>query len=67
MELTLDPRAFPGVTHAERITVADDDLGAANTLADPDRVLPLRTEVAPGARLSVELPPVSWNLIRLTF
>ena len=40
--LTLDPRAFPGVARAERIVLADDDRGAANTAADPARVTPRR-------------------------
>lgn len=67
VNLTLDLRAFPAVARAERITVAEGDLGAANTAAEPDRVRPRRTEVPPAAPLSVVLPPVSWNVIRLTF
>ena len=66
--LTLDPRALAGVRAAERIVLADDDRGAANTAADPARVTPRREEVPvrPGEPLLVELPPVSWNVIRLT-
>jgi alpha-N-arabinofuranosidase len=65
--LTLDLRAFPGVARAERIVLADEDRGAANTAAEPDRVTPRRTEipVRPGEPLQIELPPVSWNVIRL--
>ncbi|MDN3358219.1 alpha-N-arabinofuranosidase [Actinomadura sp. DC4] len=66
--LTLDLRAFPGVTGAERIVLADEDRTAANTAAEPERVTPRRAElpVRPGEPLLVELPPVSWNVIRLS-
>ena len=43
--LGLDLRAFPGVTRAERITLAEDDRRAANTAAAPDRVRPRRAEI----------------------
>jgi alpha-N-arabinofuranosidase len=67
--LTLDPRALAGVRSAERIVLTDGDRSAANTAADPDRVTPRHEQVAvrPGEPLLVELPPVSWNVIRLTF
>jgi alpha-N-arabinofuranosidase len=66
--LTLDLRALPGVRAAERIVVSDTDTGAANTAAEPGRVTPRRGEVPvrAGEPLLVELPPVSWNVIRLT-
>ncbi len=66
--LTLDLRAFPGDWRAERIVLADDDRAAANTAAEPDRVVPRRAEIPlrAGEPLRVELPPVSWNVIRLT-
>jgi alpha-L-arabinofuranosidase len=66
--LTLDPRALAGVTDATRIVLADDDRTAVNTAEDPGRVTPRRESlpVRPGEPLLVELPPVSWNVIRLT-
>ncbi|MCO5973504.1 arabinosylfuranosidase ArfA [Actinoallomurus soli] len=66
--LTLDPRALPPVRNAERIVLADADRGAANTATAPGRVTPRRGEVPvrPGEPLLVELPPVSWNVLRLT-
>ena len=53
---------------AESWTLADDDLTATNTAADPDRVVPRPTghvEVTDGV-LRATLPPVSWSAIRLT-
>jgi DNA-binding IclR family transcriptional regulator len=47
--------------------LADDELGAANTLEDPNRVTPRSVEgtrVEDG-RLRAELPPRSWNVLRL--
>jgi alpha-L-arabinofuranosidase len=52
----------------EHLVLADDDHDAANTEAAPDRVVPRRvtgTRVAPDGTLEAELPPVSWNVIRL--
>jgi alpha-N-arabinofuranosidase len=44
----------------------DDDLYAANTLADPERVGVREAEASvDGDVLSVELPAVSWAAIRL--
>jgi alpha-N-arabinofuranosidase len=66
--LTLDPRALPEFTAAEHIVLADDDHDAVNTAAAPGRVLP-RLDPLPirtGEPLRAELPPVSWNVIRLT-
>jgi len=52
----------------EHRVLADPDMRASNTASDPDRVAP-----RPGAgvrldagRLSVELPPHSWNVVRLS-
>ena len=66
--LTVDLRAFPHVTAAERIVLSDADHGAVNSAEAPDRVVPRHAEVPvrAGEPLRVELPPVSWNVIRLT-
>jgi alpha-N-arabinofuranosidase len=52
---------------AEHVVLADDDPQAANTAEQPDRVLPRAVR---GARveagvLHAELPPRSWNVLRL--
>jgi alpha-L-arabinofuranosidase len=62
--LSLDMRAFPDLRRGERITLADRDHAAANTAAEPDRVTPRRGPLRPGE--GAELPPMSWNVLRLT-
>jgi alpha-N-arabinofuranosidase len=52
---------------AEHLVLADADPDAANTAAEPDRVLP---RTVTGARveageLLADLPPRSWNVLRL--
>jgi alpha-N-arabinofuranosidase len=57
-----------GLRVAESWTLADDDLTAANTEEQPDRVVPHpaeKAEVTDGV-LYATLPPVSWTAIRLT-
>ena len=53
---------------AESWTLADDDLTAANTEDNPDRVTPKPNETAwvEDGDLHATLPPVSWTAIRLT-
>ncbi|MFI6938626.1 alpha-N-arabinofuranosidase [Streptomyces sp. NPDC050418] len=66
LEATL--RGLPGGYRvAEHLVLADDDQDAVNTQAEPDRVLPRTTDASAVADnvLTVRLPPVSWNLIRL--
>jgi alpha-N-arabinofuranosidase len=67
LALTADLRQLGPVGRAEHRALADPDRHARNTLAEPDRVVP-RTLPAPtvdGGRLQAELPPLSWNVIRL--
>ncbi|MEV5322308.1 alpha-N-arabinofuranosidase [Streptomyces sp. NPDC052687] len=67
LTLTADLRAFPGARVAEHLLLHDADPTAANTAEQPDRVRPHpvgETEAGDGA-LTVELPPVSWSMIRL--
>ena len=51
----------------ETVAVWDDDLTAANTLADPERVRARTNDTARlvDGRLDVELPPVSWTAVSL--
>jgi alpha-N-arabinofuranosidase len=66
--LSVDLRAFPGAQLVEHLVLTDADLRATNTLHEPDRVTPQpgTGSVTDGTALAVALPPVSWNLIRLT-
>ena len=54
-------------TITETVAVWDDDLTAANTLAEPDRVRARTNDTArlAGGRLRIELPPVSWTAVAL--
>ncbi|MDG4825658.1 alpha-N-arabinofuranosidase [Asanoa sp. WMMD1127] len=69
-ELTLDvdARSLPELAVAEHVTLADDDPDAVNTAAAPDRVAPRRLDPpkVDGGRVQAVLPPLSWNMIRLT-
>jgi alpha-N-arabinofuranosidase len=60
-------RDLDGVRVAEHLVLADDDLGACNTAEDPDRVVPRAGTGAAvdGGVLAVELPPLSWSVLRL--
>jgi alpha-L-arabinofuranosidase len=75
IELTVDLSAFGSdLSVAESWTLTDDDVRAANTRDDPDRVtLRPTTEVPTGAVTTEEhgpviltLPRVSWTALRLT-
>ncbi len=51
----------------EHLVLADDDVGAANTAAHPDRVVPRTVQGAElqDGVLRAELAPRSWNVLRL--
>ena len=67
IELSADLRAFGDLRVAEHIVLHHDDVKAVNTEDAPDTVSP--AQGAPGTldggRLSVVLPRLSWNVIRL--
>jgi alpha-N-arabinofuranosidase len=65
--LDVDVRALPVSAVREALTLADDDRGARNTAEQPDRVVPRPNATAElvDGRLRVQLPPVSWSLLRL--
>ena len=68
VELTVALTGFgAGLRVAESWTLADDDLSAANTADQPDRVVPRPAEsvAVDGGVLRATLPPVSWTAIRL--
>jgi alpha-N-arabinofuranosidase len=60
-------RGLEGVEIEEHVVLADDDLDAANTAEEPDRVLPAagRGAVVADGVLAVNLPPRSWTVLRL--
>jgi alpha-N-arabinofuranosidase len=61
-------RDLDGVSVAEHLVLAGEDLDAANTAEAPDRVAPSQgtgASVEDGV-LRAELPPRSWNVLRLT-
>jgi len=65
--LEIDTRALAGITRAEAISLFDDDIHAANTLEDQERVTPkANTSVEIGdATVTITLPPVSWTALTL--
>jgi alpha-N-arabinofuranosidase len=66
LELVL--RELDGVELAEHIVLTDDDLDATNTPEHPDRVTPTPGPggTVEGGSLRAQLPPRSWNVLRLT-
>ncbi|HEX8508275.1 MAG TPA: alpha-L-arabinofuranosidase C-terminal domain-containing protein, partial [Propionibacteriaceae bacterium] len=64
--LEVNVRGLSGVRVSEAWTLADADPLAANTEAEPDRVVPRPVEAtATDGVLRVELPAVSWSCVRL--
>jgi alpha-L-arabinofuranosidase len=68
LPLTADLRSLGAMRIAEHSVLADDDRDARNTAEQPDRVVPRpgRDARLEERRLTVTLPPVSWNVLRLT-
>ncbi|MDQ1651096.1 MAG: alpha-L-arabinofuranosidase [Cryptosporangiaceae bacterium] len=67
LAVDIDLRACPSLTVARRVAVFDDDPDAVNSAAEPGRVTPrpLDGRGIDGGRVSVVLPPLSWNMVRL--
>jgi alpha-L-arabinofuranosidase len=67
LELTANVRGYAGLRLAQWMALRDGDLTACNTLAEPSRVIPVAREgaVCADGRLQANLPPASWNVIRL--
>ncbi|WP_159939988.1 MULTISPECIES: alpha-N-arabinofuranosidase [unclassified Nocardiopsis] len=68
LTLEADLRELDPSGVAEALTLADEDVYAANTMDDPDRVAPQPNKTArlDGGRLTVTLPPVSWTALTLS-
>jgi alpha-N-arabinofuranosidase len=67
LPVAADLRAFGGHGPVAHSALFDADRHARNTLAEPDRVRPRRVDggTVDGGRLRVELPALSWNVIRV--
>ncbi|MPQ96626.1 alpha-L-arabinofuranosidase [Modestobacter sp. I12A-02628] len=65
--VTVDAGSLGDVQVLESHTLHDDDVYAANTLAEPNRVAPVENKSVrlENGTLTVELPPVSWTAISL--
>jgi len=63
----VDLRAIPSLAVGRHTAIFDDDPEATNTMEQPDRVVPrtLPDLKVDGGRLSVELAPLSWNMVRV--
>lgn len=67
LEITADVRAFAGHRLASATTLTANDVGTTSNAENAHAVTPTdnpRARLADG-RLSVVLPPVSWNVVRL--
>jgi alpha-N-arabinofuranosidase len=62
-----DARDFPGFRVIEQIQMVHSDLKASNSVNQPNTVVPVKAgdAVLEGGFLKVNLPPASWNVIRL--
>jgi len=67
IELSCDMRAFGDLKIVEHIALHHDDVKAINTEANPDNVVPAKGNggVIDSGKLSIVLPSLSWNVIRL--
>ena len=68
IELTADLRDYHVSQVQEHIVLHCDDVKAANTECNPDRVEPVRVADGQidGGKLQIRLPALSWNVIRLS-
>ncbi|RZS68109.1 alpha-N-arabinofuranosidase [Agromyces ramosus] len=67
LTLIVDIATLGDLSVLESHTLADDDVYARNTLAEPERVAPRSNDSVriDGGELTVTLPPVSWTAISL--
>lgn len=66
-EFRIDTGTLGEVAVTSALTLSDDDIHAANTLDDPERVAPHENTTArrDGEGVVVTLPPVSWTVLTL--
>lgn len=65
--LTADLRDFAGLTRVSHEVLTHEDVKAVNTEENPDNVRPVAGKGGKleGGKLEIELPKLSWNVIRL--
>jgi alpha-N-arabinofuranosidase len=65
VSLEVDVVALGRVSNATAVSLFDDDIHAANTLDDPERVAPRTNSSvhADDGKITVTLPPVSWTVL----
>jgi alpha-N-arabinofuranosidase len=59
---------FTGFKPVEHVTMVNSDIKAVNTAKNPDNVVPVQlknTLSVEGEKMSLQIPPLSWNLVRL--
>ena len=68
MSVDVDVRSLPSLSAATHTALFDDNPDAVNSVLEPERVTPrnLDDPKLDGGRLQVALPPLSWNMIRLS-
>lgn len=68
VDTTVELRGFGAFEVIEHVVLADADPLRANTAADPLAVTPTSAQcVTAGAVVTVNLPPVSWSMLRVRF
>ena len=67
LKLSADLRDFGGLRVKEHIVLHHDDVKAVNTEENPNNVVPVSGDpgTMDGGRLTIALPALSWNVIRL--
>jgi alpha-N-arabinofuranosidase len=68
IELTADLRDFTSLQHVEHTVLHHDDVKAVNTEENPDNVALVAGPGSKldGGKLTIAIPALSWNVIRLT-
>lgn len=69
-EIELELRSFGDLRCAEFVCMADNDLDAANTFAEPEAVVPSVCEpvsVKEGSKALFSVRPMSWNFLRFVY
>jgi alpha-L-arabinofuranosidase len=68
VELSVDVRAFPDARVVAATVLHDEDVRARNSEEQPDRVRPrpLTGAAIDDGTLRIQLPPVSWTVVRLS-
>jgi alpha-N-arabinofuranosidase len=69
-EFSLDLRSFGNVSFLEHVVMDGPDISVKNTFDNPDQVIPRIERTAASVRgdgeVSVVLPKLSWNMVRLS-